>query len=1392
VKSSLTNGSTTSVELAFEAIARGTPEAVAVIFEDEQLTYRELNERADRLADHLRSLDVGADAVVGICVERSFELVISLLGVLKVGAAYMPISPNFPLDRIRWMLDESAAVAVLCAGPPPKVVTDIAAVVVRLDQTQGWATPLTAAVPRSIHPAALAYIIYTSGSTGRPKGVMVTRGGLSAQLDWMQAEYRLQPIDRVLQLTSAIFDFSVVEIFWPLMIGAAVVMPRPGGELEPRYLVSLSERHAVTVVNFVPSMLRVVLDTSTASPWRTIKLVFCGGDTLSIGVARSSRTIFPHAELHNQYGPTETTINATAWRYQPDDTTVPIGRAVAGTTLHVLDKQLAPVPRGSVGELWIGGIQLARGYVSRPGLTAERFVPDPFARQPGERCYRTGDLVRQRNDGVFEYVGRSDSQVKVRGFRIELGEIERAIEAHRSVNAAAVIARDDDVRGKVLVAFVCLATPATHDDLRGSVAERLPTHMVPSSFVTLDRLPLTPGGKLDRTALLTLPVLALTNDSRFEAPRSPTETVLAEIWARVLDVEQVGVRDNFFELGGQSLLVMRLVARIRAELSVEIAAQTVFECPTIVEQAEHIDALSRIHPSINAAAALIRRNVERHPLSFSQQRLWFLEAMGEGGASYHVDFALSLRGTLDSGALEAAFADLIARHDGLRTSFEVHEGTAFQRIHAVAELPLERRHATSLDEAYRWLANGVSRPFDLERGPCWRALLVEIADGHHLLALALHHLICDGGSTGILVRDLATAYQARRAGDAPAWRRLPFRYVDYAARQREASTLGAEDLQYWRDLMADAPPLLVLPTDRPRPARRSGRGSIVEFRLDPTLSAGVRARARHEQATVFSVLLAAMQAVVARWSRQSDVILGTGVAMRDDHELEEVVGDFVNLLPIRLQLAGDPTLRELISRDRELTRELIAHNRVPFERIANALRLRRDPSYTPVVQVVFTFNGDAFVAPDLAGLTVTRVELQNPAAAFDLTLRVEEEPNTFVGTWGYATDLFDRATIASAHAAWEDTLKKIVDDPSVPLSTAPLPVVTPKSPRVRPSIAAMQPKIVRADDQLVELQPLRVDSALPLVVSPRVPELALSGWLSSQRDAVEPLLHRHGALLFRGFGLREIADFEAAATAVCGELYGENGELPRTSAGRGVYTPVKYPREKMILWHNENTFADHWPMKIMFYCKRPADSGGETPVVDARRVYDLLSRELRAEFERKGVMYVRHYGGGMGLDWEQVFQTNDRDPLEARLRSTGVQFEWTANGRLRTRAVRPAITQHPRTGAKVFIAQVAHWHVAFLDPDVREPLQAQYALEDMPRHCWFGDGTPISEAQVRELERVYRAVEISFPWQTGDLMLVDNMLTGHARKPYEGDRTIFVAMGDIFYARELPAIGATG
>ncbi|MCC9312327.1 amino acid adenylation domain-containing protein, partial [Kitasatospora sp. RB6PN24] len=905
----------------FAAQAARTPDAVAVVFEGVELSYAELDARANRLARLLVGLGVGPESVVAVLMDRGVELVVSLLAVLKAGGAYLPVDPEYPAGRIEAVLADGTPVCVLSTTAlEASVPDDVARVLVDHPLVASELAGLPAQAPVvQVLPAHPAYVIFTSGSTGRPKGVVVPHAGIVNRLAWMQELSGISAGDRVLQKTPFGFDVSVWEFFWPLVQGAALVLARPGGHREPAYLTGLIREQRVTVTHFVPSMLEAFLREPAAADCTGLRAVFCSGEALPAPLRDRFLELLDGVPLFNLYGPTEASVDVTAARcVAGDGVVVPIGGPVANTRVYVLDGSLSPVPVGVEGELYLAGVQLARGYVGRAGLTAERFVACPFAE--GGRMYRTGDRVRWNAQGQLVYLGRADDQVKIRGFRIEPGEVQAVLATHSGVGQVAVVVREDvpgDIR---LVAYAVPAGSDTSSDelvslLREFAGERLPAYMVPSAVVVLDALPVTVNGKLDRKALPAPDIAVGTGRS----PVTMQEEILCGAFAHVLGLESVGVDDDFFALGGHSLLTMWLMSRVRALLGVELLPQVLFEAPTPAALAAR---LAEAAPGRLAPAARVRP--ERIPLSFAQQRLWFLGQLEGPSATYNIPMAVRLTGELDREALAAALRDVIGRHEVLRTVFAAADGEPHQRVLPVEEAEFE---LAVVETAPQELASAVSEAlghaFDLAAELPLRATLLALSPEDHVLAVVMHHIAADGWSTGPLARDLSAAYTARLAGHAPDWTALPLQYADYALWQREL--LGDESdpdsvlsgqLAYWRAALADTPEELELPVDRRRPATASHRGESVELAVCAQTHQRLTALAREQGATLFMVLQAALAVTLSRIGAGTDIPIGSPVAGRTDEALNDLIGFFVNTLVVRTDLSGDPTFTEVLERVR--------------------------------------------------------------------------------------------------------------------------------------------------------------------------------------------------------------------------------------------------------------------------------------------------------------------------------------------------------------------------------------------------------------------------------------------------------------------------------------------
>ena len=1003
------------VHRLFEAQATRAPDAVAVSWEGASLTYAELNARANRLAHHLRALGVGPETLVGLCVGRSPEMVVGLLGILKAGGAYVPMDPAYPEHRITTMLEDAQVAVLVTEARLRATLPAISARLVCLDSAAEGLDSQPEGNPTGGATAAnLAYVIYTSGSTGRPKGVMVTHGALTNFLQSMRQLLGLAGSDVLLAVTTLSFDIAALEMYLPLIQGARIeVVGRDEAADGPRLIARL-ESAGATFLQATPATWRLLLEAGWQG--RPGLAMLCGGEALPRDLA--DRLADKGAALWNLYGPTETTIWSSAAKVAPaEDGPVAIGRPIANTQLYVLDSRLRPVPVGVAGELYIGGKGLARGYLKRAGMTAERFLPDPLGQTPGGRIYRTGDLARWLADGRLECLGRVDHQVKIRGYRIELGEIEAALARNPAVREAVVIAREDTPGEKRLVAYVVGRDgPVVAADLRRGLAEILPEYMVPSAFVPMDALPLTPNGKVDRKALPE-PDLVRAAAVAYVAARGPIEEALAGTWGEILERPRVGVHDNFFDLGGDSLMAPRILARSRDLFGVDVPLADLFDQPTVAGLARRVEEALRVGAGQQSPPIKPVPRDGDLPASFAQQRLWFLDQLEPGNATYNIPIAVRLVGDLDPDALERAFNEVVRRHEALRTTFTARDGRPLQVIAPELLIPLpmgdlrEWPEADREPEALRRLHAEAARPFDLARGPLIRASLLKLGEREHVVLLTMHHIISDGWSIGVLIREVGTLYEAFSRGGPSPLPALPLQYADFAAWQRgwlKGEVLQAQ-LDYWEGQLSGVPPL-ELPTDRPRPPVLGSRGGEAGLDVPQALVDSLRGLARQEGATLFMALLAGFQTLLSRYSGQEDLAIGSPIAGRTRMETEDLVGFFVNTLVLRGDLSGDPSFRALLGRVRRGALGAFAHQDLPFEQLVNVLHPERDPGRTPLFQVMFAMQNAPLPALESPGLAMTPIEAHGGTAKFEMTLSAMEKDDGLRLAIEYNADLFDSAT----------------------------------------------------------------------------------------------------------------------------------------------------------------------------------------------------------------------------------------------------------------------------------------------------------------------------------------------------------------------------------------------
>jgi amino acid adenylation domain-containing protein len=1034
----------------FEAQVARTPNAVAVTFEGEQLTYNELNQKANQLARHLQTLSVAPETVVGIYMERSLEMVIGILGVLKSGAAYVPLDPEYPKERLSFILDDTRATVLLTHVEMRHDLPPFNGSVVRLDadctaialqEVENPVSPVT--------PDNLAYVIYTSGSTGRAKGVMISHRSICNRLLWMQDAYQFGPEDRLLQKTPFTFDASVWEFFVPLMSGARLTMAQPGGHREAGYLVDTIIAQEITVLQLVPSMLQVFLDEPGVENCHQLRHLFCGGELLSSQLEERFYDCLK-GQLHNLYGPTEISIDASYWDCVREEKrrNVPIGRPIANMRLYVLDEQMQPVPIGVVGELFIGGVGLGRGYLNRPELTAEKFVPHPTSPYGGERLYRSGDLVFYHPDGSIEYVGRRDHQVKVHGFRIELGEIESALAAHQDVHEVVVLAREDDPGSKRLVAYVVGAEAAEISGvtLRNHLRTMLPEYMVPSSFVVLERLPLNANGKLNRRALPAPDHERPELENVFVLPRTAVEELLVDIWVQVLGIDRVGITDDFFDLGGHSLLATQIVSRVREAFHVELPLRDLFESPTIAGLAESIEAVLKGNEDIDIPPVQRAPRDQALPLSFTQQRLWLLDQLNVGGATYNLLSSLRLSGPLEVMAMEETLTEIVRRHEVLRTTFGMLNDEPVQVISPPQRLELSIFDLSNLSvqeqeaEIKSQVFAESQRPFDLSRGPLVRAVLLRLEAQEHVLLFTVHHVVSDGWSMGRLVDEVAVLYEAFRKHQPSPLPELSIQYGDYAVWQRNwlQGKVLDDQVAYWREQLAGAAPTLNLPADFPRPAVQSYQGANQRFQLPEDLTSKLKRLCKEEGVTMFMLLLAGWQTLLHRYTGQDDILVGSPIANRQRAEFEPLIGCLINTLVFRGCLEGNPSFTEFLQRMREVALGAYAHQDVPFDLLVEILQPERRANYTPFFQTVFVLQNAPMKTLQLSNLTLAPLEVDHIATQFDLILAAVEAKGELKGTLTYNTDIYAAETITEMLRDFRRLLEEIAADPKRRVLDIPL------------------------------------------------------------------------------------------------------------------------------------------------------------------------------------------------------------------------------------------------------------------------------------------------------------------------------------------------------------------
>jgi amino acid adenylation domain-containing protein len=1035
----------------FEAQVARTPDAVAAVFEDQELTYRELNVRANQVAHHLQALGVGPEVLVGIYVERSLEMMVGLLGIIKAGGAYVPLDPPHPQERLTFILRDAQIPVLLTQQRLLAGLIAPRTQVVCLDTDWELIAQESRTNPiNKVTPDNLVYVIYTSGSMGIPKGVAVEHHQLCNYLHGVARRLELPSSASFATVSTLAADLGNTMVFVSLCTGGCLHILSRERIADPDAMADYLQCHTVDCLKIVPSHLEALHTLPHPEQVLPRRLLILGGEASRADWVEGLKRLDPGCAILNHYGPTEATVGVLTYRVEENicaatTSPLPLGRPLANVQIYLLDQHLQPVPIGVQGEMYIGGASLARGYFNRPALTAEKFIANPFSDMPGARLYKTGDLARYLPDGNIEFLGRLDKQVKLRGNRIEPGEIETTLEYHPAIRQAVVLAQEDTSGDRRLVAY-CVPHQGCIPDIRewrSFLQTQLPDYMVPAAFVVLAALPLTPNGKIDRQALPALDQARPPPFETFAAPRTPIEELLAGIWASVLTVESVGIHDNFFALGGHSLLAMRVISRLRKALQVDMPLRVLFDAPTVAGLARHLEGICQAAQSPSAPPLKVMPREGIVPLTMTQEHFWGIDRLLPGAPLSNVPYAARLTGPLNVIALEQSFNEIIQRHETLRTTFTTVAGQPVQVIAPTLHVPLLTEDLRILAEAerevqaQRLIRAEVLHPFDLENGPLLQVRLLQLSAQEHILLLTMHHIISDGWSRSVLLQELAVLYDAFCQGKPSPLPELPIQYADYAHWQRQwlSSEAGKTQLVYWMQQLPDPLPVLKLPPDRPDTAELSLLTARQSFHLSKELTTGLIDLSRQEDTTLFMTLVAGFKTLLYGYTGEEDIRVGTFVANRQDQDTEGLIGLFVNLVILRTTLGGNPTLRQVLQRVSTTTLNAYAHQDLPFEYFARALVCTRQCDRQSLFQVMFALQNARRHTLALPALTIQVLETQPvEVSTCDLFVSVRESPRGLEGLCVYKTVLFDAPTITRLLEDFQRVLTCLITEPGLRLS----------------------------------------------------------------------------------------------------------------------------------------------------------------------------------------------------------------------------------------------------------------------------------------------------------------------------------------------------------------------
>jgi len=1420
-----------TIHQLFEEQARRTPNKTAVVFEATQLTYRELDEQANRLAHYLRKQGVGPDMLVALRLEKSVEMMVAILGVLKSGGAYLPIDPTCPEERFHFMLKDSGAAHLVTTTGLAQSATEHVDSTILLDQDWEAIKAQPSAPPeQSSGPRNVAYCIYTSGSTGKPKGVLIEHRNVVRLMVNDKLQFSFVERDVWTMFHSYAFDFSVWEMYGALLYGGTLVVIPEHVMKDPALFFELLVKHRVTVLNQTPTAFYNLSREVLAHPDAELALryVIFGGEALQPVQLREWNETYPAIKLINMYGITETTVHVTFREISSREireNVSNIGVPIPTTTTYIMDHRLRLLPVGVPGEICVGGEGVSRGYLKRDELTREKFVVNPYRQH--ERIYRSGDLAKLLSTGEMVYLGRIDDQVQLRGFRVELGEIRGRLLEHAQVSDSEILAVKNETGTSELVAYVVTRGELTVTALRNHLSEALPYYMVPSAFVLLDKLPLTPNGKIDRAALPPPDRMRPEMEATYVAPRNRIEEVLAAVWAEVLKLERVGVNDNFFELGGDSIISIQIIARAN-QSGLHLSTKQLFLHQTIAKLALVVDTgkngeskqaeieevvlpfslVSTDQQKIDELTGGDREIEDVYPLSPMQQGMLFSSAYSPRAGAYLAQTVCTLPGNLNVPALRRACRQVIDRHEVLRTAFVWEQmPEPLQVVHKHVDAPWQQEDWRSFSAAEQdqrlkmFLREDQERGFDLSKAPLLRFALFQTADDSYRLIWTSHHLLLDGWSGPLVLREVFEFYAAFAQGKEGLERERPRPFREYIAWLQRQDMSQAES--FWRRKLEGFKAPTPFGIDVPPSESPNTEAVYLESRiaLSPETSAAMQALARQHKLTLNTLTQGAWALLLSRYSGNEDVVFGTTVSGRPAElpGVETMVGLFINTLPVRVRVKDNdsllPWLENLQSEQAEL-------RQYDYSSLVQIQGWSEVPRSQPVFESNLVFFNLPEATPGKSDENAASREAKSGLISRDLSVESKtptDIPLTIKSIPGaimqleilYDNRRFAASTITRVLDQWRALVESMIANPHSNLETFKNMLnkleaeekITARDQRKESNLKRFmnaRPKSVTvARENLIKTSCLRQGEMLPLVVQPGVADLDLSNWAKHNLSFIENKLLEHGGILFRGFDVDSIAKFNQFTLSISPEqLEYVDQHTPRTRVAGKIYTSTEYPAEHYVPFHSENSKNHVWPMKIWFHCVQPALQGGETPIADNRKVFELLDPKIKERFMQKNVMYVRNFGEGLGVPWQTVFQTNERPVLEAYFRDAGVEFEWKDATRLRIRHVAQAVATHPVTGKTVWFNQAHLFHVSSLEPAARQSLLSLFTEQELPSNAYFGDGSPIDDSIIEEIREVFRQCSVSFPWQQKDILMLDNMSIAHGRAPYLGPRKIVVAMAE--------------